>query len=141
MPESAVNSRLRPRTRVTSFALPVTNTMPHAIRSTTPVRSAVARLLLTSCRPNLASMLVSAANTADSAAHTSQPRPPLRSVAVEGFRSSISSVPAAISTTAAPFHSVNPSVSSSAASRMVSTVEDLSTAATAATGPSCSALK
>ncbi len=55
---------------VIPFCVPVINTIPHAITSTTTVLIAVARLEFTPSIPIFANMEVKAANTADNTAYT-----------------------------------------------------------------------
>ena len=124
----------------TSRCFPLTNTITHDITSTTQVRMAVPRLDSTPSMPILPKIAVKLANTAEPSAKSSQ-RLPGPFCAVPGFFSIIRIVPAPISTVPAPFASDMPSPNSTAASKIVSTVLDLSTGTTLFTSPSCSALK
>ena len=86
-------------------------------------------------------MAVSAANTAESAAYSSHPRPRGAAGVLSGRRSIIRSVPAIIPAMAAALSQVIGSPSRSQARSIVSTVELLSTGVTWLTVPSLSAWK
>ena len=119
--------------------LPVTNTISHDITSTTPVRMAVPRFDSTPEMPTLPRMAVRLANTAEPSAYHSHAA--LFVSPVLSFFSIIRNVPAAMSTTPIPFVRLTPSRRKIAASRIVSTVLDLSIGTTLFTSPSWSALK
>ena len=108
--------------------------------STTTVRIAVPRLDSTVCTPILPKMEVRLANRAERIAQTSQPRRG-GSPAPAGCLATISRVPAPMPATPSSCAPDTGSPKRRKASRMVSTVLDLSIGATLFTSPSCSALK
>ena len=107
---------------------------------TTTVRIAVPKLDSTPEMPILPRMAVRLAKTAEPRAYHSQ-RESFAAAPLLSFFSIIRKVPTAISTTPTPFVHVMPSCRRMAASKMVSTVLDLSTGTTLFTSPSCNARK
>ena len=115
--------------------MPVTSTIIQDMISTTPVRKAVPRLDSTLVMPTLPRMAVRLANRADPRAYQSQ-RLSLAVTFWVSFFSSMRKVPAAMRRMPTPLVHVRDSPSSSTASRMVSTVLDLSMGTTLLMFPS-----
>ena len=140
MPDRNKNSQLLRSIWGISRCVPVTKTIPQAMTSTTTVRMAVPRLDSTFSTPILPKMEVRLANTAERKAYTSHA--PLRgAVPVPGFLAIINRVPAPMPKTPSTCGRDTGSPKNTKASKIVSTVLDLSMGATLFTSPSCSALK
>ena len=118
-----------------SFPFPVTNTITHAITSTTVVRMAVPRFDSTPLIPILPRMDVRLANTADPQAYQNQLLPFFSTSSPVSFFWIIRYIPAVITRMAAAFPGRSPSWKKISARIMVSTVLDLSTGTTLLTSP------